>query len=192
MKIVFASNNPNKVAEMKQALGDGFELLSLSDIGFEGEIPETGETLEHNAEEKARYIFDRYETPVFADDTGLEIESLDGKPGVHTAHYSGSRDAVKNMGKVLMEMQGVSSRKACFRTVISFVSKERSELFEGIVHGEIATELSGAKGFGYDPIFKPEGDSRTFAEMSMEEKAQANHRVRALAKLESFVKQFRK
>jgi XTP/dITP diphosphohydrolase len=192
MKIVFASNNPNKVAEMKQALGDGFELLSLGDIGFEGEIPETGETLEHNAEEKARYIFDRFQIPVFADDTGLEIEALDGKPGVHTAHYSGIRDAERNMAKVLSEMKDASSRKARFRTVISFVSKERSELFEGIVDGEIATELSGAKGFGYDPIFKPEGQPRTFADMGMEEKAKTNHRVRALAKLEAFVKQLRK
>lgn len=188
MKIVFASNNPNKLAEMRQALGDGFELLSLADVGFEGDIPETGETLEHNAKEKAQYIFDRVQLPVFADDTGLEIDALDGKPGVHTAHYSGTRNPENNMSKVLSEMEGCADRSAQFRTVISFITPNRDELFEGIVTGDIANEISGTTGFGYDPIFKPEGEKRTFAEMTMEEKAQANHRVRALAKLISFIK----
>ncbi len=185
---MFASNNPNKLAEMRQALGDGFELLSLADIGFEGDIPETGETLEYNAKEKAHHIFERFNIPVFADDTGLEISALGGKPGVHTAHYSGTRDPQENMSKVLGELENNTNRVARFRTVISFITPEREELFEGVVEGQIATEISGAKGFGYDPIFIPEGEQRTFAEMTMDEKAQANHRVRALAKLITFIK----
>ncbi len=188
MKIIFASNNPNKLAEMRKALGDGFELISLNEAGFEGEIPETGETLEHNAHQKAQYIFDRFKTPVFADDTGLEIEALGGRPGVHTAHYSGQRDPQANMSKVLNEMIDAENRSAQFRTVISFITSEDQTLFEGVVEGEIANEISGSQGFGYDPIFIPTGDKRTFAEMTMEEKGRMNHRVRALKKLVDHVK----
>ncbi len=188
MKIIFASNNPNKLAEMRQALGEGFELVSLSEAGFEGEIPEMGETLEHNAHQKAQYIFDRFQVPVFADDTGLEIKALDGKPGVHTAHYSGQRDPQANMSKVLGEMAGAADRSAQFRTVISFITPDNQTLFEGVVEGEIADEISGSQGFGYDPIFIPSGESRTFAEMTMEEKGRMNHRVRALKKLVEHVK----
>jgi len=180
VKIIFATNNQNKLKEIQHALGDSFELLSLSDVDFSGDIPETGETLEDNALEKANFIAERYDYPVFADDTGLEIDALNGRPGVHTAHYSGSRDSEKNMDKVLKEMSDTNNRTARFRTVIAFVNASKSDLFEGKVEGRIASETSGEKGFGYDPIFIPEGQSRTFAEMTLEEKSQQNHRVRAL------------
>ena len=188
MKIVFATNNPNKLAEIRNALGDDFELVSLKDIGFEGEIPETGRTLEANALQKANYIFDRYQIPVFADDTGLEVTALNGLPGVDTAHYSGSRDADANMQKLLSELRFQKDRSAKFRTVIAFVTEEDKNLFSGEVKGQIAEAKSGAEGFGYDPIFMPEGESRTFAEMSMDEKKQKNHRVRALKKFTDYLK----
>jgi len=188
MKIVFATNNPNKLAEIRNALGDDFELVSLKDIGFEGEIPETGRTLEANALQKANYIFDRYQIPVFADDTGLEVTALNGLPGVDTAHYSGSRDADANMQKLLSELRFQKDRSAKFRTVIAFVTEEDKNLFSGEVKGQIAEAKSGAEGFGYDPIFMPEGESRTFAEMTMDEKKQKNHRVRALKKFTDYLK----
>ena len=188
MKIVFATNNPNKLAEIRNALGDDFELVSLKDIGFEGEIPETGRTLEANALQKANYIFDRYQIPVFADDTGLEVTALNGLPGVDTAHYSGSRDADANMQKLLSELRFQKDRSAKFRTVIAFVTEEDKNLFSGEVKGQIAEAKSGAEGFGYDPIFMPEGESKTFAEMSMDEKKQKNHRVRALKKFTDYLK----
>ncbi len=183
MRIIFATNNPNKLAEMRHALGDRFELVSLADIGFEGEIPETGRTLEANALQKAQYIFDRYKEPVFADDTGLEVSALHGAPGVDTAHYSGSRDPLANMTKLLTALEGMADRSARFRTVIAFVSNERKELFSGEVFGSIAHELRGKEGFGYDPIFLPQGSELTFAEMGMAAKKESNHRVRALEKL---------
>lgn len=188
MKIVFATNNPNKLAEIRNALGDDFELVSLKDIGFEGEIPETGRTLEANALQKANYIFDRYQIPVFADDTGLEVTALNGLPGVDTAHYSGSRDADANMQKLLSELRFQKDRSAKFRTVIAFVTEEDKNLFSGEVKGQIAEAKSGAEGFGYDPIFMPEGELRTFAEMTMDEKKQKNHRVRALKKFTDYLK----
>lgn len=187
MKIIFATNNQNKLKEIQHALGDSFELLSLKDVGFTGEIPETGETLEHNALQKARYIAERFDYPVFADDTGLEIDALDGRPGVHTAHYSGSRDSEKNMDKVLKEMGDINNRTARFRTIIAFVNKGKPDFFEGKVDGRIALRPSGDKGFGYDPIFIPEGQTKTFAEMTMEEKSQQNHRVRALKKFIAYL-----
>ncbi len=189
MKIVFATNNPNKLAEIQNALGDDFELVSLKDIGFEGEIPETGRTLEANALQKATYIFDRYKTPVFADDTGLEVVALNGLPGVDTAHYSGSRDADSNMQKLLSEMRFHDDRSAAFKTVIAFVTEEDKKLFSGEIQGQIAKEKSGDSGFGYDPVFIPEGETRTFAEMTMDEKKQKNHRVRALKKFTDYLKE---
>lgn len=188
MKIVFATNNPNKLAEIRNALGDDFELVSLKDIGFEGEIPETGRTLEANALQKANYIFDRYQIPVFADDTGLEVTALNGLPGVDTAHYSGSRDADANMQKLLSELRFQKDRSAKFRTVIAFVTEEDKNLFSGEVKGQIAEAKSGAEGFGYDPIFMPEGETKTFAEMTMDEKKQKNHRVRALKNFTDYLK----
>ena len=165
MEIIFATNNDHKLAEVQAMVGDSFKLVSLKDIGFEGEIPETGATLEANAEQKARYIFERFGKPVFADDSGLEINALKGAPGVDTAHYSGSRDSIRNMQKVLGELGDLPNRAAKFRTVIAFVEDGNLELFQGEVQGEIAREMSGVKGFGYDPIFIPEGNSLTFAEM---------------------------
>jgi XTP/dITP diphosphohydrolase len=188
VKLVFATNNPHKLDEIKQALKDRFELLSLKEAGFEGDIPETGDTLEANALEKARFIYERLEIPVFSDDTGLEIDCLDGRPGVHTAHYSGSRDAEANMMKVLREMKGCKNRKARFRTVIAFVSKDENHCFEGKVEGRISDAPRGEEGFGYDPVFIPENKGLTFAEMGMEEKALTNHRVRALEEFIAFLK----
>ena len=189
MKIVFATNNSNKLAEIQNALGNDFELVSLKEIGFEGEIPETGRTLEVNALQKATFIFDRYKIPVFADDTGLEVDSLNGLPGVDTAHYSGSRDADANMNKLLSELKFHDNRSAAFKTVIAFVTAEDKKLFAGEIQGQISKAKSGEEGFGYDPLFIPEGESRTFAEMTMEEKKQKNHRVRALKKFTAYLKE---
>ena len=188
MRIIFATNNANKLAEIQHELGDDFDLSSLKDIGFDGEIPETGRTLEANALQKANYIFDRFEAPVFADDTGLEVSALDGEPGVDTAHYSGSRDADANMKKLLDELRGRDDRSAVFKTIIAFVTKDEEKLFAGEIKGSIAESKSGDQGFGYDPLFMPEGKTRTFAEMSMEEKGKENHRVRAFRKFITFLK----
>ncbi|MFT6998279.1 MAG: XTP/dITP diphosphohydrolase [Cryomorphaceae bacterium] len=189
MKIIFATNNPNKLAEIQNALGDDFDLVSLKDIGFEGEIPETGRTLEANALQKATFIFDRYKVPVFADDTGLEVACLNGLPGVDTAHYSGSRDADANIQKLLSETRFHEDRSAAFRTVIAFITDMDKKLFSGEIQGRIAEAKSGKEGFGYDPVFVPEGETRTFAEMNMEEKKQKNHRVRALKKFTDYLKE---
>lgn len=189
MKIIFATNNPNKLAEIQNALGGDFDLVSLKDIGFDSEIPETGRTLEANALQKATYIFDRYKVPVFADDTGLEVACLNGLPGVDTAHYSGSRDADANMQKLLSEMRFHEDRSAAFKTVIAFITDEDKKLFSGEIQGHIAEAKCGKEGFGYDPVFVPEGETRTFAEMSMDEKKQKNHRVRALKKFTDYLKE---
>lgn len=189
MKIIFATNNPNKLAEIRNALGDDFDLVSLKDIGFSGEIPETGRTLEANALQKAIYIFDRYKLPVFADDTGLEVNCLSGLPGVDTAHYSGSRDADANMQKLLSEMRFHDDRTAAFKTIIAFVTADDKKLFAGEIQGSIAESKNGESGFGYDPVFMAEGESRTFAQMSMDEKKQKNHRVRALKKFTDYLKE---
>lgn len=189
MKVCFTTNNQHKLQEVKEILGDSIELLSLSDIGFSGDIPETHETLEENSLEKAQYIFDRYQIPVFSDDSGLEVKALDQKPGVHTAHYSGSRDAVANMQKVLNELGEEQERTAQFRTVMTYISESgKSDQFEGIVKGTVASAMSGAEGFGYDPIFIPEGYDHTFAELSSEIKNQISHRKRALEKLVNHLK----
>ena len=190
MKICFTTNNAHKLQEVKEILGDSIELLSLSDIGFEGDIPETHETLEANSLEKAQYIFQKYRIPVFSDDSGLEVVALNGKPGVHTAHYAGSRDAVANMSKVLSELEGqTNNREARFRAVITYIDLEgKEQQFEGIVDGQIAPEMSGAEGFGYDPIFIPLGYEKTFAELSSEVKNTISHRKRALEKLVQFLK----
>ncbi len=190
MKICFTTNNAHKLQEVKEILGDSIELLSLSDIGFEGDIPETHETLEENSLEKAQYIFQKYRIPVFSDDSGLEVVALNGKPGVHTAHYAGSRDAVANMSKVLSELEGqTNNREARFRAVITYIDLEgKEQQFEGIVDGQIAPEMSGAEGFGYDPIFIPKGYEKTFAELSSEVKNTISHRKRALEKLVQFLK----
>ena len=188
MNIIFATNNAHKLSEIRHALGDRFELVSLKEIGFTGEIPETGPTLESNALEKARYIFDRYSLPVFADDSGLEVDALNGAPGVDTAHYSGTRDADANMAKLLKALNGKENRRARFHTIIAFKTAETEEIFEGEIKGTITHNKRGTSGFGYDPIFIPEDCDQTFAEMGMEEKSKMNHRVRALEKLMGFLR----
>jgi len=187
MKICFATNNAHKLEEIKQILGDRFQILSLEETGFKGEIPETHETIEENSLEKAQFVFDKIKIPIFSDDSGLEIEALDGRPGVHTAHYSGSRDAIANMDKVLGELQGIETRGARFKAVMTFINGNHQAQFEGIVNGKIAMEKTGEDGFGYDPIFIPQGYDTTFAQMSDELKNTMSHRKRAAEKLADFL-----
>jgi XTP/dITP diphosphohydrolase len=187
MKVCFATNNKHKLEEVKQILGDRFELYTLAAVGFEGEIPETHETIEENSLEKAAYIFPLVNMPVFSDDSGLEIEALEGRPGVHSAHYAGTRDALANIQKVMAELGDQRNRKAQFKTVITYFDGQRTEQFEGVVEGVITEELSGHEGFGYDPIFKPDGFDQTFAEMMPELKNQISHRKRAAEKLSDFL-----
>ncbi len=187
MKIIFATNNAHKLQEISRALDGSFTLISLSEAGFEGDIPETGRSLEANAMQKATYIFERFRQPVFADDTGLEVDCLDGLPGVDTAHYSGTRDADANMEKLLRAIRNCPGRGASFKTVIAYVSPVEKRLFVGEVRGAIATEKHGEGGFGYDPIFIPEGGDKTYAELGTDAKAETSHRVRALKKFTDFI-----
>lgn len=188
MKLVFATNNKHKLEEIKQALSSKFEILSLSDINFNEEIPETHETIEENATEKSFYIFDRYKIDCFADDTGLEIEALNGEPGVYSARYAGEDCSFEdNMNKVLKNLEGKENRKAKFRTIISLIINGEEHQFEGVVEGEILAKRVGAEGFGYDPIFRPTGYKETFAEMSIELKNEISHRGLAVKKLIAFL-----
>ena len=189
MKLVFATNNHHKINELQAILGRGFELLSLEDIGCHEEIPEEQPTLEGNAGQKAFFIYEKYGYPCFADDTGLEIDTLNGEPGVCSARYAGeARDSQANMDKVLKKLENIKNRRARFRTVISLVMNGQEKQFEGIVEGEIITEKRGNTGFGYDPIFLPRGFQKTFAEMSLDEKNQISHRARAVQKLMDYLK----
>lgn len=189
MKLVFATNNQHKLRELQQILGNSIELLSLQDIGCTDEVPENQETLEGNASEKAFYIYNKFGYNCFADDTGLEIEALDGAPGVYSARYAGEeKSSASNMAKVLREMGNTDERKARFRTVISLVIDGQEKQFEGIVDGEILREQQGEAGFGYDPIFSPEGFTESFAEMSAEAKNKISHRGRAVEKLVDYLK----
>lgn len=184
MKIVFATNNAHKLAEVRAVLGNGYELLTLSEVGITEEIPETGTTLEENASLKARYVYERTGLDCFADDTGLEVEALNGAPGVHSARYAtDGHDFKANNRKLLAELSGQSNRKARFRTVISLMLSGREQQVEGIVEGRITEGESGAEGFGYDPLFIPEGHDRTFAEMTADEKNSMSHRGRAVEAL---------
>ncbi len=188
MELLFATNNLHKLAELKKITGKNIHLKSLADIKCEEEIPETGNTLEANASQKSFYIFNKYNINCFSDDTGLEIEALNNEPGVYSARYAGEdKDAVKNMQKVLKKMKGISNRKARFRTVISLIIDKKEYLFEGIVNGKIEESPSGMKGFGYDPIFTPDGYTCTFAEMELSEKNKISHRARAVQKLVDFL-----
>lgn len=193
MKIVFATNNEHKLSEIRSILKDKIEVLSLSDIDCHVDIPETGETLEENALQKAQYIYDHYHMDVFADDTGLEVEALGGAPGVHTARYADEvdHDAEANTRKLLREMAPFDNRKARFRTAIALIISQHStlntQLFEGIVNGEITREKRGEKGFGYDPVFIPEGYNETFAELGVDVKNQISHRARAVQKLVKYL-----
>ncbi len=189
MKIVFATNNAHKLSEVKAVLGDGFELVTLREVGITEDIPETGATLEENASQKARYVYDRTGLDCFADDTGLEVEALDGRPGVRSARYAGEgHDFKANNRKLIAELQGKENRSARFRTVISLIRGGVEQQVEGIVRGVIATEESGTEGFGYDPLFIPEGSNVTFAEMSAEAKNAISHRGRAVAALVKILK----
>lgn len=183
-EIVFATNNPHKLQEVRQIVGDSYIIRSLSDIGCHDDIPETADTLNGNALIKARWVKERYGFDCFADDTGLMVDALDGAPSVHTARYAGEEcSSEKNIDKLLRELADKSNRKAHFSTIIALIIDEDEIILEGRVNGSIATEKFGHDGFGYDPIFIPEGYDITFAQMSAEEKNAISHRARAIAKL---------
>lgn len=195
MKIVFATNNKNKLREIREILGDSFEILSLSDIGCHEDIPETGNTIEENAHQKASYIVDKYDHDCFADDTGLEVEALGGEPGVHSARYAEGtdHDSEANMAKLLRKLGNNNNRNARFRTCISLIQKGsdgkyHEHQFEGEVKGHIDYEKHGTEGFGYDPVFIPEGYDKSFAELGEDIKNTISHRARAVAKLSQFLK----
>ena len=201
MKIVFATTNQHKLQEIRDILGSDYEVVSLKEIGCNVDIPETGNTLEENALQKAQYVYDHYHLSCFADDTGLEVEALDGAPGVHSARYAEGtdHDSEANMAKLLRELDGKENRKARFRTVICYIEKKdvcpcgctsikKIHQFDGIVNGSIATEKHGTEGFGYDPIFVPEGYDKSFAELGEVIKNGISHRARAVAKLAEYLK----
>lgn len=191
MKLVFATNNQHKLHEISHLLDGSFELLCLNDINFTEDIPENQDTIEGNASEKAFYIWNKYGLNCFADDTGLEIEALNGAPGVYSARYAGEeKSAEKNIELVLQKLAKIKNRKARFKTVISLVIDGREVQFEGIVNGQILEEKRGKTGFGYDPIFQPEESDLSFAEMSLEEKNKISHRGRAVQKLVEYLSQF--
>ncbi|MCJ8211411.1 non-canonical purine NTP diphosphatase [Mucilaginibacter sp. RS28] len=188
-ELVFATNNKHKVDEVAAKVGGSFKLLTLADIGCTEDIAETGLTFHENASIKSRYIFDHYHLNCFGDDSGLEIDALNGEPGVYSARYAGTHgNHEANMDKVLAKLQDESNRSARFKTVISLLWNGEEHFFEGIVEGSIRTERAGNGGFGYDPIFQPEGYAITFAEMTMEEKNSISHRARAMEKLLAFLK----
>jgi XTP/dITP diphosphohydrolase len=184
MKLVFATNNEHKLREVQNILGDKFEILSLKDIACVEDIPETADTLEGNALLKAKYVYERYGYSCFADDTGLEVEALDMAPGVYSARFAGSqKNADDNMQKLLSDMNKINNRKARFRTVISLIIDGNEIFFEGIVNGYILETPCGEKGFGYDPVFKPDGYEQSFAQMNANLKNEISHRGRAVARL---------
>jgi len=188
MQLVFASNNKHKIKEINDILGSDFHLLSLGDIKMEEDIPEDEDTLEGNALAKARYIHSATGLDVFADDTGLEVSYLDGQPGVHSARYAGpEKDSGANIDKLLLLLGSTDNREARFRTVIALISGGREYLFEGTVNGTIIRDKRGNKGFGYDPVFIPDGYNMTFAEMSLQEKNKISHRAIAFKKLKEFL-----
>ena len=202
MRIVFATNNQHKLSEIRQILGSRVEVLSLKDIGCDVDIPETGSTLEENALQKAQYVYDHYHIDCFADDTGLEVDALGGAPGVYSARYAAigpigpispispigpTHDSEANMARLLHELGENNTRRARFRTVIALIQQGAVHEFEGIVTGEIIRERRGGEGFGYDPIFQPDGYDQTFAELGIEIKNQISHRARATAKLAEYL-----
>lgn len=189
IKLVFATNNAHKLEEVREIIKDRVELLSLNDINCHEDIDETGSTLEENALIKSKYIKDKYNFDCFGDDTGLEVEALDGAPGVYSARYSGdAHNSEANMLKLLKELGGKENRRAQFRTVISLILGDKEYLFEGVVKGQIATEKKGENGFGYDPVFIPDGYDKTFAELGNEVKNKISHRAIATQRLCSFLK----
>lgn len=184
-RLVFATNNTHKLEEIRAILGNSIEILSLADIHCHADIPETADTLEGNARQKSRYVYEHYGLDCFADDTGLEVESLGGAPGVYSARYADGQghDSQANMNKLLKEMEEKNDRKAQFRTIISLIEKGEERQFEGIVKGQITREKRGESGFGYDPIFQPDGYETTFAELGSDIKNRISHRARAVAAL---------
>jgi XTP/dITP diphosphohydrolase len=188
MQLVFASNNKNKIKEIQTLVSDTIQIISLEDIGCTEDIPETAETIEGNAILKANYVTEKYGYPCFADDTGLEVDALNGAPGVYSARYAGEqKDANDNMDKLLLELKDKSNRKANFKTVICLNLYGTQQLFTGIITGKIIDEKIGTNGFGYDPIFIAKGHQKTFAQLTLEEKAQISHRGIAVAQLIAFL-----
>ncbi len=187
-KIVFATNNQHKLQEVKEVLGDSIEIVSLAELNCYDEIPETANTLEGNALIKAEYIYNKFGVDCFADDTGLEVEALDGAPGVYSARYAGEdNNAIANMEKLLANMTVHSNKKACFRTVIAYIQQGKVRYLEGKIDGNIASEPKGKAGFGYDPVFIPKGYILSFAELGAEEKNKISHRAVAVSKLAKFL-----
>ena len=187
-KLVFATNNKNKVNEVRAILPSGFKLFSLKDISCEEELPENQDTLEGNALEKANYLYDNYGYNCFSEDTGLEIKSLNNAPGVYSARYAGlQRSSEDNINKVLNDLKGVKDRRARFRTVVALIMDGKRQLFEGVVEGEILNEREGVNGFGYDPIFKPDGYNHSFGLLDKKVKLEISHRTRAISSLLNYL-----
>ena len=183
-KLVFATNNLHKLTEIKAILGEQIDILSLNDINCHVDIPETADTLEGNAKMKAEYIYNHYHLDCFADDTGLEVKALNGAPGIYSARYAGEgHDSQANMKKLLENLKGITNREAQFRTAICLIEGGEEHLFEGLVKGKIIEEKRGEAGFGYDPVFVPDGYDQTFAELGEDIKNQISHRARAVEKL---------
>jgi XTP/dITP diphosphohydrolase len=188
MKLIFATHNQHKLQEIKLLLPKSIELVSLADLNFTDDIAETGATLKDNALLKARYIYKKFNLNCFADDSGLEVEALNGAPGVYSARYAGlQKNDADNNQKLLLELKDKAKRNACFKTVIALIVNEKEHTFEGVIKGAILTEMKGTQGFGYDPLFKPNGYDKTFAEMSTEEKGKISHRGLAVNKLVDFI-----
>jgi len=188
-QLVFATHNQYKTEEVRQLLRDQYEVLNLNDIGCDTDIPETADTFAGNAELKSSFVVDNYQIDCFSDDSGLEVESLNNEPGIYSARYAGERGDAANMAFLLEKLQGVANRKAQFRTVISLIRNKEKFLFEGIIRGTIRENPTGTNGFGYDPVFQPDGYTQTFAEMDMEQKNQISHRALAMRKLIAFLKE---
>ncbi|MCA4898903.1 MAG: RdgB/HAM1 family non-canonical purine NTP pyrophosphatase [Cytophagales bacterium] len=187
MILCFATNNQHKIQEVAQLLGDNFKIVSLQEIGCHEELKEEQSTIEGNSLQKAKYVFDRYHVPCFADDSGLEIEALGGEPGVHSAYYSGSRDFDANIQLVLHKLSGITQRKAQFKTVITLITADTQQQFTGLLPGSIIQEKKGTNGFGYDPIFVPDGHAKTLAQLTLQEKNKISHRSQAVKALISFL-----
>lgn len=188
-KLVFSTNNEHKLEEVKAILEPHYQILSLKDIGDDTDIPETGETLEDNALIKANYLWDTYHTNCFADDTGLEVEALNNAPGVYSARYAGEqKSSTDNVAKLLKELEGKENRNAQFRTVIALIIDGKKYVFEGKIKGVITTSARGNSGFGYDPVFQPEGYDKTFAELTLADKNEISHRARAVEQLALFLR----
>ncbi|MFM7487429.1 MAG: RdgB/HAM1 family non-canonical purine NTP pyrophosphatase [Cytophagales bacterium] len=187
MILCFATNNQHKIQEVAQLLGDNFKIVSLQEIGCNEELKEEQSTIEGNSLQKAKYVFERYHVPCFADDSGLEIEALAGEPGVHSAYYSGSRDFDANIQLVLHKLSGITQRKAQFKSVITLITADTQQQFTGLLPGSIIQEKKGTNGFGYDPIFVPDGFTKTLAELTLAEKNGISHRSVAVKELQRFL-----